>query len=150
VFEAEPSYRSNGKGCRGGEFILHARAASGHCRRPWRHHGCLSGSEIGELLATCQMVDIDSAITKRHRLYNAFAHDQNTRQARTHVLAFIRKAMRPERFLRCPERFEPMRALVNGAIAFAGLAIDASGVITPVEQARTLSEAQRRGSGASC
>ena len=104
----------------------------------------LSGSEIGELLAACQMVDIDPAITKRHRLYNAFAHDQNTRQARTHVLAFIRKAMRPERFLRCPERFEPMRALVNGAIAFAGLAVDASGGITPVEQARTLSEAQRR------
>jgi hypothetical protein len=104
----------------------------------------LSGSEIGELLAACQMVDIDPAITKRHRLYNAFAHDQNMRQARTHILAFIRKAMRPERFLRCPERFEPMRALVSGAIAFAALAVDASGVITPVEQARTLSEAQRR------
>jgi hypothetical protein len=104
----------------------------------------LSGSEIGELLAACQMVDIDPAITKRHRLYNAFAHDQNTRQARTHILAFIRKAMRPERFPRCPERFKPMRALVNGAIAFAGLAVDGSGVITPVEQARTLSEAQRR------
>jgi uncharacterized protein (TIGR02391 family) len=68
----------------------------------------------------------------------------DTRQARAHILAFIRKAMRPERFLRCPERFEPMRALVNGAVAFAGLAIDESGVITPVEQARTLSEAQRR------
>jgi uncharacterized protein (TIGR02391 family) len=104
----------------------------------------LSGSEIAELLAVCQIVDVDPAITKRRRLFNAFAHDQNTRQARTHILAFIRKAMRPERFLRCPDRFEPMRALVNGAVAFAGLAIDASGGMTPVEQARTLSEAQRR------
>jgi uncharacterized protein (TIGR02391 family) len=104
----------------------------------------LSGSEIGELLAACQMVDIDPAITKRHRLYNAFAHDQTTRQARTHILAFIRKAMRPERFLRCPERFEPMRALINGAVAFAGLAVDETGVVAAVERARTLSEAQRR------
>jgi uncharacterized protein (TIGR02391 family) len=104
----------------------------------------LSGSEIGELLAACQISDVDPTITKRHRLYSAFANDQNARQARAHVLAFIRKAMRPERFLRCPGRFEPMRALVNGAVAFAGLAIDESGVITPVEQARTLSEAQRR------
>jgi Protein of unknown function (Hypoth_ymh) len=37
-----------------------------------------------------------------------------------------------------------MRALLNGALAFAGLAVDASGVVTGVEQARTLSEAQRR------
>jgi uncharacterized protein (TIGR02391 family) len=104
----------------------------------------LFGSEIGELLAACRIVDLDPAITKRHRLYNAFANDQNTRQGRTHILAFIRKAMRPERFPRCPERFEPMRALVNGAAAFAGLAVDASGVVTAVEHVQTLSEAQRR------
>jgi uncharacterized protein (TIGR02391 family) len=104
----------------------------------------LTGSEIGDLLAACRIADIDAAMTKRHRLYNAFAYDQNNRQARAHILAFIRKAMKPERFLRCPERFEPLRALVNEAVAFAGLAVDASGQITSVEQARTLSEAQRR------
>jgi DNA polymerase-3 subunit epsilon len=34
VFEAEPPCRSNGKGCRVREFILRARAASGHWRCP--------------------------------------------------------------------------------------------------------------------
>ena len=81
--------------------------------------------------------------TKRHRLYNAFAKSQNQRQDRTHILAFIRFAMKPERFARCPERFEPMRAHLNRALAFAGLAVDASGAVSGVEQADTLSEAQR-------
>ncbi|QCI66328.1 TIGR02391 family protein [Phreatobacter stygius] len=104
----------------------------------------LSGSEIGHLLASSKINDTDPALTKRHRLYNAFAHDQNTRQDRMHVIAFIRKAMKPERFARESERFEPMRLNLNRALAFAGLAIDATGQLETVEQARTLSDAARR------
>lgn len=104
----------------------------------------LTGSEITHLLATCSIVDVDPNITKRHRLYNAFANDQNQRQKRTHVLAFIRFAMKPERFARFPERFEPMRSHLNRALAFAGLAVDATGTVVVVEHARTLSDAQRR------
>jgi uncharacterized protein (TIGR02391 family) len=104
----------------------------------------LTGSEIGHLLAICQIADTDPAATKRHRLFNALAHDQNARGDRTRILGFIRHAMKPERFGRCPERFEPMRTKLNLALAFAGLAVDAAGVLSHVEQARTLSEAQRR------
>jgi uncharacterized protein (TIGR02391 family) len=104
----------------------------------------LTGSEIEHLLASCRMADVDATMTKRHRLYNAFANDQNKRQDRTFILGFIRKAMKPERFVRCSERFEPMRARLNQALAFAGLAVDATGTLASVEQARTLSEAQRR------
>jgi transcriptional regulator of aromatic amino acid metabolism len=43
-----------------------------------------------------------------------------------------------------PERFEPMRANVNRALAFSGLAVDAAGQIYAVDRAQTLSEAQRR------
>jgi uncharacterized protein (TIGR02391 family) len=104
----------------------------------------LTGSEIAHLLTTCQIADVDPTDTKRHRLYNAFAHDQNQRQNRTHILGFIRHAMKPERFARCAERFEPMRTHLNRALAFAGLAVDDTGTLVAVEQARTLSEAQRR------
>ena len=62
--------------------------------------GGLTGSEIGHLLATVKIVDTDPPMTKRHRLYNVFANDQNKRGARTHIIAFIRKAMKPERFAR--------------------------------------------------
>lgn len=104
----------------------------------------LTGSEIGHLLATNKMSDPSSEMTKRHRLYNAFAHCQNARQDRRGILAFIRKSMRPELYARSPERYEPMRANLNRALAFAGLAVKASGELDEVEQAHTLTEAQRR------
>ncbi len=104
----------------------------------------LTGSEIAHLLATCNMSDPTPALTKRHRLYNAFAASQNSHQDRLAILAFIRKAMKPERYARCPERFEPMRTNLNRALAFAGLAVDATGKLSSGEQARTLSEAERR------
>jgi uncharacterized protein (TIGR02391 family) len=104
----------------------------------------LTGSEISHLLITCGITDVDPGMAKRHRLYNAFAQDQNTRKDRTRILGFIRHAMKPARFIQCPERFEPMRAHLNRALAFAGLAVDTTGTLISIEQARTLSEAQRR------
>ncbi|WP_262966872.1 TIGR02391 family protein [Methylobacter psychrophilus] len=104
----------------------------------------LTGSEITHLLETCKIADTDPTATKRHRLYNAFAQDQNQRQDRTRILGFIRHSMKPERFARNPERFEPMRTHLNRALAFAGLSIDAAGMLATVKQAHTLSEAQRR------
>ncbi|CAN2534586.1 hypothetical+protein [Methylocapsa aurea] len=104
----------------------------------------LTGSEIAHLLETAKISDVDPSSAKRHRLYNAFVTDQNNRRERTHILAFIRFAMKPARFARSPERFEPMRANLNLALAFAGLAMDATGEISRATQATTLSEAQRR------
>jgi hypothetical protein len=104
----------------------------------------LTGSEIGHLLTTCKMVDPTPDMTKRHRLYNAFAASQNGRQDRRAILAFIRHSMKPASYARQPERYELMRAKLNRALAFAGLAVDEAGTLISVEQARTLSEAQRR------
>lgn len=104
----------------------------------------LTGSEIGYLLTLCNIADPDPSLTKRHRLYNAFANDQNARQHRRQILGFIRHSMKPERFVREPERFEPMRAMLNQALAFAGLSVDAAGTLASVEQVRTLPEAERR------
>lgn len=104
----------------------------------------LKGTEIALLLQSARMDDVNPEITKRHRLYNAFAASQNTRQNRTHVLEFIRQAMTPERFLRAPERFEPMRLNLNRALLFAGLTVEADGNLVTTAPATTLAEAQRR------
>ena len=104
----------------------------------------LTGSEIGHLLATCRIEDPTPGMTKRHRIYNALAASQNDRGDRKAVLAFMRHAMKPERHLRSPERFEPMRRNLNRALSFASLAMDATGELGPAERARTLSDAQRR------
>jgi uncharacterized protein (TIGR02391 family) len=90
------------------------------------------------------MPDPSSQMTKRYRLYNAFAESQNARQDRLAILTFIRKSMKPELYARTPERYEPMRANLNRALAFAGLAVDASGELLLVEPAHTLTEAHRR------
>lgn len=104
----------------------------------------LTGSEIAHLLASAKMLDPSPDMTKRHRLYNAFVHSQSTRQDRLGILAFIRKSTRPELYARSPERFEPMRTNLNRALAFAGLAVGASGDLVGVERALTLTDAQRR------
>src|SRR3546814_5991936 len=70
--------------------------------------------------------------------------DLNDKQNRTHILEFVRQAMKPAQYSRTPERYEPMRALVNQALAFAGLVVDQTGAISVVEAAQTLPEAQRR------
>lgn len=104
----------------------------------------LTGSEIAHLLASCRMDDPSPQMTKRHRLYNAFAHSQTTKRNRRSVLEFIRQAMKPERYVRTPQRFEPMRTNLNRALAFASLSVDASGKLSLGSKATTLAEAERR------
>jgi uncharacterized protein (TIGR02391 family) len=104
----------------------------------------LTGSEIGQILATLKMTDPNPGITKWKRLLNAFAESQNYSHNRRAIVEFIRRAMRPEKYAKCPGRFETMRANLNRALAFCGMAVDATGQIRVVDRAETLPEAQRR------
>lgn len=104
----------------------------------------LTGSEIGYLLSSLGLSDPTPTFTKWKRLYNAFVERQNQSQNRRAVLEFIRRAMKPERYAKEPGRFEPMRANLNRALAFCGLAVDATGKLSEVAQAKTLGEAMRR------
>jgi hypothetical protein len=90
------------------------------------------------------MDDVSPGITKRHRIYNAFVACQKARQDRTYVLAFIRHSMKPERYLRAPKRFEPLRLILNRALLFAGLTVEADGTLAEAAPATTHAEAQRR------
>lgn len=106
--------------------------------------GGLTGTEIEHLLKTARMDDVSPTQAKRHRIYNAFVTSQNTRQDRTHILAFIRYAMKPERYLVEPERFESIRRNLNAALLFAGLTVNEDGTLTADIPATTLTEAQQR------
>lgn len=103
----------------------------------------LTGPEIQYLIASSKMTD-PGPMTKRIRIYNAFADVQNTKRNRTNILEFIRLAMKPARYSRAPQRYEPMRALLNQALAFAGMVVDQTGELKIAEVAQTLPEAQRR------
>jgi uncharacterized protein (TIGR02391 family) len=104
----------------------------------------LTGTEIGLLLANARIDDADPGITKRKRLLNAFVNSQNQLGHRKHILAFVRFAMKPERYARSPERFEPMRANLNRGLVFAGLQIEERGELISSERASTLPDAIRR------
>ena len=104
----------------------------------------LAGSEIGHLLRICEIEDTDPEMTKWKRLLNAFAAHQNRTQDRRRILGFIRHALKPGRYLKDPDRFEPLRQNVNRALSFAGLAVEETGELVNVSTARTLSEAERR------
>lgn len=104
----------------------------------------LAGSEIGHLLATLKMSDSTPTMTKWKRLHNAFVERQNNSQNRRAIVEFIRQAMKPERYTKEPERFETMRANLNVALAFSGIAVSPSGELSAVTRADTLTEAQRR------
>jgi len=52
--------------------------------------------------------------------------------------------MKPARYAREPHRFEPIRANLNRALAFAGLVVTEAGLLKKAEQATPLPEAQRR------
>jgi Protein of unknown function (Hypoth_ymh) len=83
-------------------------------------------------------------MTKWRRLHNAFVERQNYSQNRRAILQFISEAMKPERYAKQPERFEPMRANLNRALAFSGMAVSAAGELSAVTRAETLTEAVRR------
>ena len=104
----------------------------------------LTGSEIGHLLYVCGIEDTDPGMTIWKRLLNAFAKHQNRTQDRRRILGFIRHAMKPGRYLKDPDRYEPLRQNVNRALAFAGLAVEESGNLVSAARVRTLSEAERR------
>ena len=104
----------------------------------------LTGTEIKHLLATARIEDVSPELAKRHRLFNAFATSHNKLNHRRHVLAFIRFAMKPERHLANPARFESMRTALNRALAFAGMAVESNGELVEVAEVRTIAEAERR------
>lgn len=106
--------------------------------------GGLSEGEISALLATASIPDPHVDLEMRQRLFSAFAEVQTMRNDRTHILAFICTAMRPERFAHEPERFEAMRVNINRALALAGLTVSEEGKLEAMRAATKLSEAAKR------
>ena len=104
----------------------------------------LTGSEIQGLLDACQINDTNPKITKWKRLYNAFATNQNQTRNRRQILGFIRKALKPSRYLNDEFRFELLRQNLNQALSFSGLAVTETGKLIKSDIAKTLEEAACR------
>lgn len=106
----------------------------------------LTGSEIDRLLSQANIVDVAPNITKRKRLFNAFANEQNTHQCSNHILNFITFALAPSRFVDNSEKFERMRNAINQQLAFVGYELHDNGKLREINVASTLFEVEIKAS----
>lgn len=104
----------------------------------------LTNAEIDELLHLCRVHDDFGPGTKWKRIHINLWNQQARDGRRNASLAFIRKAMKPERYLRDSGRFDSMRVNLNKALSFAGLEVNEAGELHAVRQVHTLAEAERR------
>lgn len=106
----------------------------------------LTGSEIGQLLQSCNIDDPHPSQTKRYRLFEALNRQQRQDGCGNNVVAFIYEAMNPVRYIRERELFESRRSQLNQVLSFCGLSLGEDGKLREITASRTLSEAQERAS----
>ncbi len=105
-----------------------------------------SGSEIGRLLAECNIPDPLPGYTKRHRLFAALKAKQDAGECGNNIAAFIQHVMNPVRHHAAQEWYEDTRSKLNHVLAFAGYQLGENGKLTPTEKAETHTEAAARAS----
>ncbi|HZG41491.1 MAG TPA: TIGR02391 family protein, partial [Longimicrobium sp.] len=104
----------------------------------------LTGTEIGQVLRQVGVDDLDPALTKWKRLFNALAARQNRDRSGDRVLAFISHALAPARYRGQELIFHERRAEVNVTLAFHGLEFCEDGKFRRCTAAATLAEAEER------
>jgi len=104
----------------------------------------LTGAEIGQFLQQVGVADSDPLLTKWKRLYNALAARQNADGHGDRVLAFIKVALDPPRYVGKSSLFHLRCDAVNMCLSFHGLAFREDGRFHRTAVATTLSEAEDR------
>lgn len=102
----------------------------------------LTGSEIHRLLLQATILDCDETNTKRKRLYNAFANNQNNLKCSDNILNFISLALAPARFVNNKEKFDDLVSKVNQQLAFVGYRYNENGKFSEIEQASIIADVQ--------
>jgi len=104
----------------------------------------LTGSEIGHMLTSKKIKDVDPDNTKWKRLYNAFVEKHNASQSDNFILAFIAKALEPSRFVGNANQYQGLLSELNIVLSFQGLEFRDDGKFHIISESKTLSEAERR------
>ena len=104
----------------------------------------LTGSQIGHLLETCHIPDVDPLMTKWKRLFNAFVVFQNRHRVGNHVVVFINNAMDPASYTSQPEVFECRKTDLNAILALCGMTIGDDGRVRVTTKVSSLNEALER------
>ena len=104
----------------------------------------LTGTEIGRFLAQANIseADEDKGMTKRKRLFNAFAKEQNKNQCSNQILRFIQLVLAPSRFVDNKDKFNEWQSKINQQLAFVGYELTEEGKYREVKQATTISDVE--------
>lgn len=102
----------------------------------------LTGSQIHHFLLQANIEDTDPLLTKKYRLFNALAHNQNKNKCSNQILNFISYVMAPSRYLDNPQKFERLRNAINQQLAFVGYELKKDGEYQEVKVASTISDVQ--------
>lgn len=104
----------------------------------------LSGSEIGQLLRTCQINDPQPALTKWKRLFEALYACQQKDGSGVGVAKFIQAACAPTRYAANVAMFEARRDELNFVLSMCGYELGHDGKLRIVTKAATLNDAAQR------
>jgi uncharacterized protein (TIGR02391 family) len=104
----------------------------------------LTGSNIGDLLCTAQLDDIDTNNSKWKRLRAAFINYQNIKHTSNNILAFIQQTLAPVRHIHNEENFQNLRSEINILLSFVGLELTNECKYKLVDRAKTINEAEER------
>ena len=102
----------------------------------------LTGTEIHRFLLQANIEDTDPSMTKRYRLFNAFANSQNKYNCSNQILNFISIVISPSRYVNDPAEFERLRNAINQQLAFVGYELKADGQYREIKVASTISDGQ--------
>lgn len=104
----------------------------------------LTGTEIHRFLLQANIDDVDPANTKRYRLFNALANEQNKHKCSNQILNFIGLVLAPSRFVNDPTKFNKLRISVNQQLAFVYYELQENGKYKVVKVLGIISYCHRR------
>lgn len=105
----------------------------------------LTGPEIHHFLLQVGIEDISEKeifVSKRKKLFNAFANFQNVHKCSNNILKFIQYVLTPSRYVDRLDEFEELRFKVNQQLAFEGYMLNENGKFSKIEKANVISDVE--------
>lgn len=101
----------------------------------------LTGTQIGRLLTSIKVTDVEATNTKKDRLGSALINRQRKDQASNCIIRFITEAMAVGRYLEDPDRFRALQQGLGPALSLVGYRVNDEGRVAPaIRTASTLDE----------
>lgn len=105
----------------------------------------LTGTEIHRFLLQAGIEDIseqETFLSKRKKLFNAFANFQNVHKCSNNILKFIQLVLTPSRYVGRLDEYEELRSKVNQQLAFEGYVLNENGKFSNIEKANVISDVE--------